>query len=439
MIYLLIYFSVVLLVLRRAKAPAVRFDFVATAVWLFAVAIGFIPAIDYGTTVSTYTIILIIAGHSAMVFGFLIATTKNRSPLRYDGEIGVASAVMAAFASFFVVTSFSSDILSGQIPLLGSLSGLANQRTSFLDGELEQSLLELVVGWARYPALLFVCLVPLFVRRGEKKMMLLGFLTLIALADYSFGIGQRTTVVFAILSMIVGYLVIYRPSITQWLLVAVALLPLVYWFGSSFYLARSTNFADDPESFLAFNCADAEFGDLVQDRSIDVKAFTLSSCYFSAPIYNFDRFVSDNDRSWDHSWGKYNLGVLFPAEFEVERDKIEKYYRRQNHAPNPWATSLRDFWLDFREFSFVPLFIAGVGLGTQQRRKVLLNEFQLARTSLLALTGFLVPFLSPLIIRAIVYPVIVSYFFEFATRLLANKKPLTTPVLSTTNREALNP
>ena len=439
MIFLFGYFLALLVVLRRAKAPLVRFDFVATAVWLFAVTIGFLPAIEYGSGLALTTVILVISGHSALIFGFLLTTTRNRSPLAYSGGVTTASVVLAASAAFFVLMTFLGDVIRGQIPLVGSLSGLANRRNSFLDGQLEQSMSELVAGWARYPALLFVCLIPLFIKRQEKTLAIVGLLTLISLADYSFGIGQRATLVFALLSILVSFLVIYRPGITQGLLVALVLLPVVYWFGSSFYLARSSNFADNPDAFLAFNCAGAEFGSLVEDRSVNVKAFTLSSCYFSSPIHNLDQFVSDNENSWDHTWGKYNLGVLFVGEFEEERDKIEKYYNRQNHAPNPWATGLRDFWLDFREFSFVPLFLAGAGLGTQQRRKRLVNEFQLARTSLLALTGFLVPFLSPLIIRAIVYPVIVSFVFELIAKMLADKKPLTTPVLSTTNREARNP
>ena len=416
MFELFIFFAIVLCLQINYGAPGLQFDKVASGVWLFTVGLNFLPVLEYNNEISGRTIWLIAASHLLLVGGFQFWSRASDHPTDYQGQVGGASVVLAGLSALFILATIAANISRGTVPIVGALSGLSRTRGAYLAGEIGGTWIDQIVSVARFPALAFVSLGPLFHSRGTRQLLMLAVVTGVSLVDYSFSIGQRASVVFALIAIATCYSIIHGQKVVRYLLVGILFLPIFYWLGSSFYLARSADFGRNPEYFVSLNCANADYGDLVRDSSDELKALSLSSCYFSSPIHNFDIFLEKRGESWTHRHGRYNAAIGFPEVFEETRRSIAKYNRRMDHAENPWSTGVRDFWLDFGAATPLAFLALGGLAGSASRRRTLWNEMQLARSSFLVVAGAMTPLISPLLLRSIVYTIISAHVLEFVWR-----------------------
>ena len=188
--------------------------------------------------------------------------------------------------------------------------------------------------------------------------------------------------------------------------------------GSSFVLARNSNFSSNSAFFTMRVCTVDDPGPwLSSGASTRTRALAFSTCYFVSPVHNLDDFIADNSESWSFKLGSYNLGLLFRDSFKSSRLEIAQYYQQRGLATNPWATSVRDFWLDFGLLAPLAYFPLGLLVARVSPRSLKDDELAVARTALLLPWAVMLPFISPLVASSLVYPIVILGLLGVATRL----------------------
>lgn len=426
MLILTAYFASIALWLLYRRVSAFRFDLFTTLVWLASLLLGSVGLITYDA-LRTNTVLLVIACHTLLLLGFhMVGPRSKRLYYEFRGELGIRADIFALLAVIFVVLALARSGISRDIPILSAAGSLEEMRQAhWARGGESVSLFSQVVRVFSYAATAYVLLIPLFLRssaKGMKTHLVLAGLAFIMLIDQSFRDGGRAVVVYAMIGMAAIYFALYRPSKKQVLAGWMAGIAIIYALTVPFYLARNSNFGRAPAVYVEYNCHGGRMVDEVARGSLELKAFALGTCYVVEPVHVLDDFLSDNEGFWDYRYGVYNLSTIFPEEFTNIRDEIAIYFKRKGYGQNPWATSMRDFWIDFGWFAFLAYLPLGLFFGWLARHRVFRTETDVMRFGLLAVCAFLVPFLSPLVIRQALYPLVVTLLVDFGLYLVMPQK-----------------
>jgi len=413
MTLLTVFFSLLIVILARMKINIFSVPFISTAVWLLAVFISDLGLVTYPWTITYETVGLVIFSHVFLLLGFFLVAS-GRKPTIVVARPAMGSDLLLATALVFVVVQFGSTLLSGQIPILGTAGNLAQARELHWS-DVDKPLIFQIAKLFSYPAIAFVILGPLLFLHHKRGKMAVAFITFFALIDHSFAEGGRSTLFFTGLGIAVCYFLTYRPGFGRWFLAGILGLFLVYQLASNFYLSRNPNFRSDPNFFIEYNCAKGQLPRHLTRLELEWKAAILSSCYASSPIRYLDDFVA---LEWPKQFGAYNGGIVFQDNFAKQRESIALYYRAKGVGENPWATSMRDFWIDFGSLAFLAYLPLGALLGWFSRRSRLATESQVILRAMAVCAALLIPFISPLIIRPILFPIIVALILPLACRVL---------------------
>jgi hypothetical protein len=422
---ILLYSGICVLIFLARRINPFRFDFLYTLGLFFSALLAVMPLLDYPTPVRFGTALFLILFHFIMVCSFNILDL-NAKPVRKPDwaattDISRTSFVLIKWAAIcFCYLSVANSLSNGDVPVLSSIDALAETRSSFDYTSADGNLVERLLDMLSHFGILFLVLSPLYVKYRLISWFL-PFLVAIFIVDHSFSSGGRASIILSAIAFVAVYFSLNRMSMRH---IFVILLPGVlvfYYFAVLFYMARNPVFYYSQESFLAHNCAGANFHPLIMSASSELKALNLSLCYFSSPPYHFQLFMDQAGWTWQYAYGSYNLGFLFRDEFVEMRLRVADLFQSQGLGANPWSTFARDMFIDYGYFLFGAAFVMGFGIraiiGVNYRR----SDMHLARFGLLASAGFMAPFMSPLLIRPIIYPIMLSFLVPLCVALVPRK------------------
>lgn len=381
-----------------------------TAVWLMSVLMSATRLITYDTDISSLTALFVIACHSMMLVGYRLAGGIDRRPTIIVTP-QLHSHVLATVALLYVGARFALTIGGGKVPIIGSAQTIAQNRMDLLDGNV--SLFESLVQALCYPAIAFVVLTPWFWKSGRRDLVWISIVTFLAITDDAISEGGRALFVYTALGMMSTYFICYEIKIGRKFFIGLFATLLGYQLATTIYINRNLNFERNVNFYINYNCYGGYVNPMIEPVSLDVTALLLSSCYATSPLRNLDDF-SQND--WDQKYGKYNLGIIFRADFDESRRDIANYYRVRGYGQNPWSTSIRDFWLDFGYWAVLAYLPLGFAFGRLTRHRYLSSEQHIIYTAMIVCAAFMIPFQSPLIIRYIIYPIVTAWLISLVTR-----------------------
>jgi hypothetical protein len=414
MMWLACYFGMWLVALRMKRVPLARFDFVVTATWFIASLLAVLPLVVYPKQLSLSAIGLTAASHASLVGGFYLlggGRSRRRLELELDG-LAPAPRVLVWVTVAFIIATFGVALSEGRLPLLGAFGEVQVARNAFL--ETGATGLDAVLLMLSYVATVFIVLLPQFAHSGQRAHAWLSLAGFVALTDFNLTLGARAGIVFALVAATVCYLIVYRPRLRDHLVLLLVAGAVVLVFGGSFVHSRNPDFSRSPDTYLAYNCARGEFADwIAASESETLNALASSSCYFSSPSFVFDLMLKEAD--WEPRLGAYNASRLMPEGFMDARADIAEFLQQRNLAPNPWAGAVRDMWLDLGVWAPIGFGYLGMAVALLVPVRIR-SELQLARVSLLSLFGFMIPFLSPLILAQVVYPIGVTVLLAAVVR-----------------------
>ena len=430
MAVLIAYFSVWAWRLWAGGAHPLRFDLAVTLVWLFSVALNLSPQLVARAEFSSAAVGLVIGSHALLMMGFSLGRgrrpTFEVAPLaRVGGGVGILAAATAVMVGLTLLRA----VLTRSVPVLSSFGSIEVARARYLENLTAGSgLLDLATQALKYPAMALAPLIAWLHRLGRHRLVLLAVAGVVAVADASFRIGGRADLVFVVVSMIAGMLFVYRLRLRALLIPAGIGVILFFVLGTTFALTRNPNFAGNQAFFIARICTVQEPGSWV-DGTADPNTAALgaSLCYFVSPMHSLDDFIHGRD-DWDFRLGGYNAGLLTRAAFADARNDIGEFYDGRGLGTNPWTTSVRDFWLDFGYAAPLVYFPMGYAIARVSRRQRPNNPFAMARAALLVPWALMIPFISPLIISSLMYPLLIVVALQFATRVGWLPRPVVLPV-----------
>jgi hypothetical protein len=413
---LIVWFGGVLTHLLVTRKPLFHPAMIATAAWILVAVVDSIGLVDHVHELSWQTTAFIIGCHAAFMLGIAMIPREKGAP-QSAVEPGMASLLLAAVAVAFVMTQAVATLSSGQVPIIGTFANLASARAAHWYGDV--SVVHQLARILSYPTIGYCILLPIFWRAGHSLYAMLAGFAFLMLIDMSFAEGGRAALVFTAIAMIFAYLTTRKLTFARAGILTAAGLATMFVLASSFHLARSSNFERSPAAFVRHNCLGGQMGDLVYNSTAPIQALAVSSCYVTVPM----RVLNENLQggSFDHTFGAYNLAIFYDAGFTETREDIAWYYRSAGLAQNPWATSMRDLWIDFWYFAVLAYIPLGAAFGALTRRRYLVTEGQVIRYGCVVVAAALLPFISPLLIRYIVYPVIATWLVEAAVVLFLSK------------------
>ncbi len=416
------------------KIHPLRFDFTVTLAWLAATVLNTLPVFVARTDFSATTAILIICSHGALVAGFHVgggpySVRSVRDRVGDDRRLG--GGILFWASSAFVGLTAVSAALTGALPIVGTIPLVQTARLEFLGGTApDPSLAASLAQMLKYPAIAFVCLLPVFIKHRHHGHAIVAILAALAVVEGGLRLGGRSDFVLMLLALGAAWIVVFPVNLARGTLLAIAAALAFVYLGSSFVLARNSNFKQAPDFFVRRTCPVEHLGSwLTRSASTNTRALALSTCYFVAPTHNLDDFVANAD--WSHMLGRYNLGLVDRSSFRHAREEIAWYYRWQGQGTNPWATSVRDFWLDFgmlAPLAFLPLGALIARVAPVGRRD---DHLAVTRIALLTPVALMTPFISPLVIPSLVYPLVLVAALGAATRAATPSESSVVPVQDT--------
>lgn len=418
MLILTVYFAALFAWLLLRKTPMFSFPFVTTAIWLTVIAISSLGMITYRTEFAYSTAIFVIACHSAMLLGFFMIRADKERPRAMTGAYA-PSQILFMLSVLFIILQAASSLSQGHIPILGSAANIQQARFEHVAGE--GNALQSIARLFAYPTIAFVILMPIYFKHRQRAFFIGAILGMLMLMDMAFAEGGRAVIVFAGIGIIATYFLCYEVTFGRRFFTAVIGAIVVIQLGSTFYLSRNRDFGKNPDYYIARNCIGGTAANWVREGKLATQALALSSCYITAPVRMLDDFLT-GDIINHHTLGAYNFSIIYPVKFLDTRDRIANHYRAQDMGENPWSTSMRDFWIDWGYFSVLFCVPFGALFGMMTRRSRLRSELQVARYSLAVVAAVMIPFISPLVIRYIVYPIIVTWLVAAIIRVLPTKR-----------------
>jgi len=407
MLLILIYSAVVLFILRRFGAHLFRPDFFFTVLLFGSAVLYFEPAIVTTVPLPNSVALFVILSHFSFVAAFVFFhSLKPATPpaqLKANRDDPYFFLIIRAMTSIFVVIYLMDAVSSGTIPIVSKLSDLQAIRTQHWSTGTARSPVRTLYSAASHFAFIYV-IVYFLADRIPGYSRTLALLAGVLLVDHSLSTGGRALIVMMFVSMNAVFTVSRHYTKRRALMLAGAGAVFVFLMGGVLYILRNPIFAAAPNVFLANSCAHSEFSEIGRALQPTVQALAMQMCYFHNPPFKLAVFLDATDWSWTYEMGAYNLSTFIKSEFQEIRGDIFSLYRSSGLGGNPWATSGRDFFIDFG-FLF-PMFsvLLGGAAGLISPKGAPNGMQSAAAFGVLACFGFWMPFMSPLLIRSVVYP-----------------------------------
>lgn len=422
MIYLAIYMISWLVLFAIQRSPLLRVDVFFTLMSLLMILGSVKLLLVYPFEPSPLILFLIALFHLFFTVSFQVF--HNLRPEKSSVKVLKAEKVFCEALLFvsllFAVLQFGEALINGRIPIYSSFLDAGRLREAHWQQANSQGAFNKIINLMAYLAFLFVISFP-YARRYWRKSYLPCVVIFSAVLEYSLQQGARALIVISVIGYAATYISIFPTSISRKLIILVLFLIMFYFFGAEFYLSRNSNFALAPDLFLRHNCAGASFTALGSEMPNSVKALILASCYFSSPPYFFEIFWTGGGVG-SFGLGTYNFGIISQGSFTSFRQEIASLLQQEALGQNPWATSARDAYIDFGFFA--PLFAAVLGAGVGMFAPINPRDGYIAaaKFSVLVCFAFFLPFMSPLIIRPIIYPLILLLFFRAVIMVWASRQ-----------------
>ncbi|WP_430416762.1 hypothetical protein [Parasphingorhabdus sp.] len=411
MIYLFVFFAAIAFFLFLKGVPTFRFDQFSTLSWLFSTFLGSTGLIVHKTPLAFETIILVMICHGVMLIGFSFA--QRHTVVKPSSKIvdQLALNLISLLPVIFILFAMLRSAIEGNIPILSASSNIEISRD--MHWEEGKSGLDRLIQIFVYTSLPFLVVYP--VLKKTSYLTVIYAMSLMFAIDNALLEGGRALIIFIVISVVTVLFTVRKIRIGRIAIYSTLGLLMIYILGSQFYLARNTNFASNADRFIRYNCNGGTMAEPVKEMPVSIQSLTLSSCYFSTPLSNFDRMRRDWNKTYN---GAYNGGIVFTEGFVEAREDIANYFASRRLAPNGWSTSVRDIWLDVGyavplAFLIIGFVAAKIGkLGPKN------SPGKLARYGLLGTVAFMMPYQSPFILRYVIYPVVFTYLIEIFVRLL---------------------
>ena len=405
MIFMLIYTAAWLVWFSMQKVPVFRVDHFFTVMTFLMAVTNFNPFLVNRYPVSFSVVFIIVAVHFFFCVGFGLSRSvryaeerSQRAFLHDKIMYRTIAAVSLAFSALILFESFQ----RGALPILSSFQNAMQNRNAHWQTVNTLSFLFRVENLLSYFAMMFVIAFP-YARKHMKASILILVVVTIAIIEHSLLKGARASILLALIGLTASYISVYSFNLKKFgfLITIVCVIFLV--FGGYFYISRNQDFAMAPEVFLFHNCAGAAYSELADMLSVTAKAAVLSSCYFSSPPHFFEVFLSSWQSTEPLALGGYNFSIISGAAFTEIRGDIFDVFRFEGFGGNPWATFARDAYIDFGWAA--PLFAALLGAVLAWFAPLQAGSSYIAtlRFGILACFAFFMPFMSPLVIRPIIY------------------------------------
>lgn len=422
MLILWSFFAALVAIFHFGRVSPLRFDYFSTLVWLAALSVNAIGMVTFPPLGAT-TIWFVVGCHLALLAGYRLTGAKSGGGYVYAGGLGFRTQILALLSVIFIVLAVGRGLLEGQLPFVGALTRLQEARTElWARGAENASIADQLVRLFSYAATAYVILLPLIFReiRAAPNSRKGGFIIHLILAmgacafimDQALRDAGRALIVYIALSVGSVYVILFPLNLKKAVLFGFGGIIMIYLLGVTFYQYRNQNFYRSPQAYIELNCAGGRPEAWVLRGSDALPAAAVSACYFASPVYNLDSFLKNNSGSWKHTYGLYNASIISGESFVEIREDLAWYYRLLGQGQNPWATAARDYWLDWSWWSILAFVVTGAIFGWLSRKRVFRTETDLIRFGLIVIAAFFVPFLSPLINRPMIYPIIVTLLVD---------------------------
>jgi hypothetical protein len=416
MFFVLAYSSLWLAWFYFRKVPAFRADSFYT-IMTFVMSIGsYNPFLEYPIEPSLFVISSIIMFHFAFCVSFgLFHGSSSKKP---DAQTNLSrdqllfSLLKLGSASFaFFVLIFS--LLGGDIPIISSFQNVSEIRQEHWQTAYASGISDRILNLFSYVALLYLVSFP-YARKRLNASIYFFIAVLVALTEHSLQSGARASIALFLIGFVAVYYSLNKISLWRSGMLIILGGFMFFVFGAYFYISRSPNFSMSPGAFLSHNCAGASYTTRADSLSVELKALVLSSCYFSSAPYFFEIFSRSMENSISYGLGAYNFSVFAGGIFVEIRQDIFDIFRHEGFGGNPWSTFARDSFIDFGWFA--PVFAGVLGAFIARFSPSFAAESYLAsaKFGILACFAFFMPFMSPMVIRPIVYPLLLLLVFPAA-------------------------
>jgi hypothetical protein len=181
--------------------------------------------------------------------------------------------------------------------------------------------------------------------------------------------------------------------------------------GLSFeYYRVYVNIAGAPPSSLLLDMNSATGG--------TIGVFAASLSYFTSTLTFFEAFLRDaSSCGCTEQWGAYNfsiLDLLGITDWNAIRASIARFWEMRQAGVNPWASSYRDWFIDFGYFGtiifgFALFYFFGSAVRSSSSR---VDSISVITCTYVAIMIQIVPMLSPLLSTAFFVPLVMLLFFS---------------------------
>ncbi len=411
MIYLFLYFLVVSLFLFSRNTAIFRFDQFSTLSWLFATFLGSTGLIVHKSSLSFETIVLVIISHTFLVTAFHFSHVSTVNKPRHRRIDQISFNIMIYCTLIFIIFALVRSAVEGNIPILSASYNIEVNRADHWENS--KGGIDRIVQILVYTSIPFLVIYP--VLKKTKFLTIIYIFSLILTVDNAVLEGGRALIVFVMISVASVMFSVRKIKIGSAFIYAAVGLFSVYILASQFYLARNTSFGSNVEGYIQYNCDGGRLAAPVKAMPLSIQSLSLSSCYFSTPLHSFDRMRRDWNKRYN---GAYNGGIIFGDEFSEAREEISNYFSSKRLAGNPWATSVRDFWLDIGYAAPLAFLIVGFVAGKIGKLGRSNSPTVLARYGLLGSIAFMMPYQSPFVLRYLIYSIIFTYLVELMVSLV---------------------
>ncbi len=380
-VFLLVILTLII-VLKVLKVPFIEPAPLFIYSWLTPIVFIQIGCIQYDSAFNSTSFASLIACIVAYVLGALFV----RSCSKYSDEQSLAKPLMAPPRWLLMLMAFSALLYFGvQLKELrnvlstlgGGSGGLGELREAHWDGYSEGSVDGLHGGMTilRTNAILIAMAFPIFRHYRMTRLLVTSCLAVAGIFIETASHGGRGLVVqvlvgaaychFFVLAITGKKLRSFSDLVralgpTKSIMYGVAGLFAFYFLFAVFPAMRNPDAVSRLDRYLGFT-VDARIAPWVYDFADNTGLDSLpilvyGSSYLSKPIPAYSFFTSSSDIGEWYLMGGYNISTIDkirslvtgePTQFTAVRENIAAIRAAHHLTPNPWATGVRDFVIDF--------------------------------------------------------------------------------------------
>lgn len=351
--------------------------------WLLVEGAYAVHMVEYNTELHYFSVLAVVASKVAFVLGGLFADQSYlrrgkvvSEPLKFDQFDRVVIlniVILTAISAFFVAQSMLDfgatplDYLRGK-----TLSDIRTQRwLEFYGGSIVVSPLRAL---ASFSSFVLAVLLPYFFRSKYYFLVVISILSCFVVVMEGFLYAGRFSIAILILMIGIGVVDSYsKYSLMALFNIRVAVIGFVglMYFLVIFPAQRNPYLSDSVQHYLSW-LSDAEIsGWVIKVSEISIlnwlPVFAYSTSYFSGSLDKLNYFLTSTDLVTWYEGGYYNFLILSQVSTFLSGAEGNRWLEIRNNiallmesaglSPNPWATGVRDFVIDFGMIGCVLAFV----------------------------------------------------------------------------------